>query len=399
MKRILLPVFVLTFVAPLGAASTPKKYDPGASDKEIKIGNIMPYSGPGSAWGAIGKTEAAYFRMINDRGGINGRKINFISLDDAYSPAKTVEVARRLVEQEQVLFIFGSLGTAPNMAIRKYLNTKKVPQLFVSSGASQWNDPKNFPWTMGLLPEYRMESKAYVTHLLQHSPDARIGILYQNDDYGKDYLHGIKDALGAKAGMIVAALSYEVSAPTVDSQIVQLKASGANVFFNIAGAKFAAQAIRKAYDIGWKPVQYLNIPGNSVGSVLTPAGLDKSIGIISSNFGKDPTSPRWANDPAVIEWTAFMKKYYPDGSLTDFYTTYGYVAAETIVQVLKQAGDVLTRENIMKQAASLKDFEPSMSIPGIKYNTSATDFAPMESLQLMRFDGKSWVTFGDVIGR
>jgi branched-chain amino acid transport system substrate-binding protein len=398
MKRCFLPLLILIAV-PLGAATTQKKYDPGASDKEIKIGNIMPYSGPGSAWGAIGKTEAAYFRMINDRGGINGRKINFISLDDAYSPPKTVEVARRLVEQEQVLIIFGSLGTAPNMAIRKYLNTKKVPQLFISSGASQWNDPQNFPWTMGLLPEYRTESKVYVGHLLQHTPDARIGILYQNDDYGKEYLHGIKDALGAKAAMIVATLSYEVSAPTVDSQIVQLKASGANVFFNIAGAKFAAQAIRKAHDIGWKPVQYLNIPGNSVGSVLTPAGLDKSTGIISSLFGKDPMSPQWSSDPAVQQWTAFMKKYYPDGNLSDNLNAYGYSAAETLVQVLKQAGDVLTRENIMRQAASLKDFQPSLAIPGIKFNTSPTDFAPIESLQLIRFDGKNWVTFGDVIGR
>jgi branched-chain amino acid transport system substrate-binding protein len=347
----------------------------------------------------IGKTEAAYFRMINDRGGINGRKITFISLDDAYSPPKTVEAARRLVEQEKVLFIFGSLGTAPNMAIRKYLNTNKVPQLFLSSGARQWNDPKNFPWTMPLLSEYRTEAKVYVAHLLQQSPDARIALLYQNDDYGKEYLHGIKEALGARAGNIVAALSYEVTDPTIDSQIVQLKASGATVFFNLAASKFAAQAIRKAHDIGWKPQQYLNIPGNSVGSVLTPAGLEKSVGIISSTFLKDPTNPQWANDPAVKDWAAFMKKYYPEGNVADFSAVVGYGAAECVVQVLKQAGDVLTRENIMKQAASLKDFQPSLAIPGIKLNTSPTDFSPIESLQLMRFDGKNWILFGEVMGQ
>jgi branched-chain amino acid transport system substrate-binding protein len=393
-------IFLLALAAqPSAGAPAGKQYGPGVSDTEIKIGNTMPYSGPASAWGTIGKVEAAYFRMINDRGGINGRRINFISVDDAYSPPKTVEAARRLVERDNVLLIFGSLGTAPNLAIRKYLNQKKVPQLFVSSGSSHWNDPAHYPWTMGLLVEYRTEARAYAAHVLQNQPDARIGVLYQNDDYGKDYLQGLKEGLGAKAGMIVAAISYEVSDPTVDSQIVQLKGSGANVFFNIAGAKFAAQAIRRANDIGWKPVQYVNIPGNSVSSVLTSAGLEKSIGIISANAMKDPTSPQGASDPAVQEWTAFMKKYYPEGSLSESFNAYGYTAAQTLVQVLTQSGNVLTRDNVMKQAASLRDFQPSLALPGVKLNTSATDYAPLESLQLMRFDGTNWVLFGEVMGR
>ncbi len=382
----------------LAAPESGKKYDPGASDTEIKIGNIMPYSGPASAWGTIGRTEAAYFRMINEQGGINGRKITFISLDDGYSPPKTVEAARRLVEQEQVLLLFGTLGTAPNFAIRKYVNAKKVPQMFLSSGSRHWNDPAHFPWTMGLLPEYRTEAKIYAAHVLQTMPEARIGVLYQNDDYGKDYLDGLKEGLGPKAGLIVAALSYETSAPTVDSQIVQLKASGANVFFNIAGTKFAAQAIRKAYDIGWRPVQYLALPASSVSSVLTPAGREKSVGIISSCVIKDPTSPQWADDPAVREWVAFMQKYYPEGSLTDIFNANAYGSAQVMVQVLRQAGDVLTRENIMRQAANLKDFQTSLTLPGIKMNTSPTDYAPLESLQLMRFDGKNWVLFGEVMG-
>ena len=381
----------------LPSALAQKKYDPGASDTEIKVGNTMPYSGPASAYGTIGKAEAAYFRKINDEGGINGRKVNFISLDDGYSPPRTVEMVRRLVEQDEVLLVFQTLGTPSNTAIHKYMNAKKVPQLFVATGATKWNDPQNYPWTMGWQPNYQTETQIYAKHILATRPNAKIGVLYQNDDYGKDYLTGLKDGLGDKAKMIVAEVSYEVSDPTVDSQIVQLQASGADVFVNITTPKFAAQAIRKVYDIGWKPVQYLNNVSQSVGSVLTPAGLEKSVGIISSNYGKDPTDPQWDNDPGMNEWRAFMKKYYPDGSLTDSFNVYGYSVARTLVQVLKQCGDNLTRENVMKQAANLKDFDTGMALPGIRINTSPSDFAPIQAVQLMRFDGKTWVRFGDII--
>ncbi len=382
------------------AAWAQKKYDPGASDTEIKIGNTMPYSGPASAYGTIGKAAGAYFKMINDQGGINGRKINFISVDDGYSPPKTVEMARRLVEQDQVLFIWGPLGTPSNTAIQKYMNAKKVPQLFVFTGATSWNDPKNYPWTMGWQPNYQTEAQIYAKHILQTKPDAKIAVLYQNDNYGKDYLKGFEDGLGAKAKtMIVAKASYETSDPTVDSQIVQLQASGANVFFNITTPKFAAMAIRKAYDIGWKPVQYLNNVSASIGSVLVPAGLEKSVGIISTQYLKDPVDPAWKDDKGMNAWRAFMAKYYPAGDLKDGGNVSGYGNAQTLVQVLKQCGDNLTRENVMKQAANLKDLQLDVMLPGIKINTSATDFAPIEAEQLARFDGKEWVRFGDIIGK
>ena len=386
----------------LAVAATPaaaqKKYDPGASDTEIKIGQTMPYSGPASAYGTIGKAEAAYFKMINEQGGINGRKINFISLDDAYSPPKTVEMVRRLVEQDEVLLVFQTLGTPSNTAIQKYMQAKKVPQLFVATGATKWNDPAGNPWTMGWQPNYQTETTIYAKHILKEKPNAKIAVLYQNDDYGKDYLKGLKDGLGDKAkSMIVAEVSYEVSEPTVDSQIVQLQGSGADVFVNITTPKFAAQAIRKAFDIGWKPVHYLNNVSVGVGSVLTPAGLDKSVGLISTAYLKDPVDTQWASDKAILDWTAFMKKHYPEGSLIDNTNVYGYTVAQTLVQVLKQCGDNLTRENVMKQAASLKDFAPDTMLPGIKMNTGPKDFAPIESVQLMRFDGKTWVRFGPVI--
>jgi branched-chain amino acid transport system substrate-binding protein len=376
-----------------------KKYDPGASDTEIKVGNIMPYSGPASAYGAIGKTEAAYFKMINEQGGINGRKINFISLDDGYSPPKTVEMARRLVEQEEVLLIFNSLGTPPNSAIHAYMNAKKVPQLFVATGASKWNDPKNFPWTMGWQPNYQTEAKVYAADILRTKPNAKIAVLYQNDDYGKDYLKGFKDGLGEKADkLIVAEASYETTDPTVDSQIVALKASGANVFFNITTPKFAAMAIRKAYDIDWKPVEYLNNVSNSIGSVLTPAGLEKSVGLISTQYLKDPTDKTWDNDPGVKEWRAFMAKYNPEANLADTSNIVGYAVAQTMVQVLKQCGDNLTRENVMKQAASLKDLQLGLLLPGVKISTGPADFAPIEAMQLSRFDGKQWDRYGGIYG-
>jgi branched-chain amino acid transport system substrate-binding protein len=381
------------------AASAQKKYDTGASDTEIKIGNIMPYSGPASAYGVIGKTEEAYFRKINAAGGINGRKINFISYDDAYSPPKTVEQARRLVESDEVLLIFNSLGTPPNSAIQKYMNAKKVPQLFVATGATKWNDPREFPWTMGWQPNYQSESRIYAKYILQKMPNARIAILYQNDDYGKDYLKGMKDGLGAKAAsMIVAEESYETAEPTIDSHIVTLKASGADVFFNITTPKFAAQAIKKNAEIGWNPVHFLNNVSVSIGSVMKPAGFEASQGIISSNYYKDPTDPQWKDDPAMKAWNEFLDKYYPEANRADSAVMYGYIVAQGLVQVLKASGDDLTRANVMKQAANIKDFEPGGLLPGVKVNTSPTDFAPLSQLQLMRFKGQTWELFGDVIG-
>ncbi|MCI4431520.1 MAG: ABC transporter substrate-binding protein [Burkholderiales bacterium] len=382
------------------AAFAQKKYDPGASDTEIKIGNTNPYSGPASAYGTIGKSIAAYFKMINEQGGVNGRKITFISYDDGYSPPKTVEMVRKLVEQDEVLFIFQTLGTPSNTAIHKYMNTKKVPQLHVATGATKWNDPKEYPWTMGWQPNYQTEARVYAQYILKTKPDAKIAILFQNDDYGKDYLKGMKDGLGDKAAtMIVKEVSYEVTDPTVDSQMVQLQASGADVFFNITTPKFAAQAIRKAYDLGWKPLHFLNNVSASVGSVLTPAGLDKSVGVITTQYGKDPTDPNWKDDPGMKRWAEFMKKYYPDGSMIDASNVYGYSVAQTLVQVLKQCGNNLTRENVMLQAASMKDFVTDSALPGIKINTSATDFAPIESVQLAKFDGKTWVLFGEIMGK
>jgi len=384
-------------VATSGAALAQKKYDPGATDTEIKIGNIMPYSGPASAYGVIGKTEAAYFKKINAEGGINGRKINFISYDDAYSPPKTVEQARKLVESDEVLFIFNSLGTPPNSAIHKYMNSKKVPQLFVATGATKWNDPKNFPWTMGWQPNYQSETQIYAKYILKNMPNAKIAVMYQNDDYGKDYLKGLLDGLGAKKTMIIAEESFETSEPTIDSHIVKLKASGADVFINIATPKFAAQAIKKMGEIGWKPTHFLNNVSASVGSVLKPAGYDNSQGIISAAYLKDPSDPQWNNDKGMKDYLAFLAKDFPEGDKLDNSSVVAYGVAQTMVEVLKKCGDNLTRENIMKQAASLKDFNTEMLLPGIKINTSATDFAPISQLQLMKFKGEKWELFGDII--
>jgi branched-chain amino acid transport system substrate-binding protein len=385
-------------LASSSGALAQKKYDTGATDTEIKIGNIMPYSGPASAYGVLGKTEEAYFKKINAEGGINGRKINFISYDDAYSPPKAVEQARKLVESDEVLFIFNSLGTPSNSAIQKYMNGKKVPQLFVATGATKWNDPKNFPWTMGWQPSYQSESQIYAKWLMKEKPDAKIAVLYQNDDYGKDYLKGLKDGLGAKAAtMIVAEESYETSEPTIDNHIVKLKATNADVFFNIATPKFAAQAIKKVAEIEWKALHILNNVGASVGSVLRPAGLDKSQGIVSAAYLKDVTDPQWVNDAGMKTFLEFMAKDFPDGDKLDNSVVVAYGAAQTLVQVLRQCGDNLTRENIMKEAANLKDFRTEMLLPGIKINTSATDFAPISQLQLQRFKGEKWELFGDVI--
>ena len=379
-------------------ASAQKKYGPGASDTEIKIGNINPYSGPASAYGLIGKTIAAYFKKVNAEGGINGRKINFISYDDGYSPPKAVEQARKLVESDEVLLIFQSLGTPSNSAIHKYMNAKKVPQLFVATGATKWGDPKHFPWTMGWQPNYQSEARIYAKYLLEKYPNGKIGILYQNDDYGKDYVKGLKDGLGAKAKtMIVSEQPYETSDPTVDSQVINLKASGADVFFNVTTPKFAAQAIRKAAEIGWKPLHLLNNVSNSVGSVLKPAGMENAKDIVSTAYYKDPTDPTWKDDVGFKHWAEFMAKDFPEGDKSSSFTVYGYSVAQTLVQVLKQCGDNLTRENVMKQAANLKDFEPEMLLPGIKVNTSPTDFYPIEQMQLMRFNGQRWELFGPVL--
>ena len=373
-----------------------KKYDTGATDTEIKIGNIMPYSGPASAYGIIGKTQAAYFAKINAEGGINGRKINFVSYDDGYSPPKAVEQARKLVESDEVLFIFNSLGTPSNSAIQKYMNEKKVPQLFVATGATKWDDPKNFPWTMGWQPNYQSEGRIFAQYILKNHPDGKIGILYQNDDYGKDYVKGLKDGLAGKM-TIISELPYEAADPTVDSQMVSLKAFGADIFYNVTTPKFAAQAIKKMAEIGWKPLHLLNNVSASVGSVIKPAGFEASQGIISANYAKDPTDPQWKDDKAMKEWHAFLDKYYPDADRKDGSVIFGYNVSQTLVQILKQCGDDLTRENVMKQAASLKNFELGLLLPGIKINTSPTDFAPLSSMQLMRFKGESWELFGEII--
>ena len=380
-----------------GSALAQKRYDTGASDTEIKIGNIMPYSGPASAYGVIGKTQEAYFNKINAEGGINGRKIKFISYDDGYSPPKAVEQVRKLVESDEVLVVFNPLGTPSNTAIQKYLNAKKVPQLFVATGATKWNDPKNFPWTMGWQPSYQSEAHIYAKYLMKEKPDGKIAILYQNDDFGKDYLKGLKDGLGPKDSMIIAEESYETSEPSIDNHIVKLKASGADVFMSITTPKFAAQAIKKLAEIDWHPVHIVSNVSASVGGVIKPAGFENAQGILSAAYAKDGADPQWDNDPGMKRFFEFLAKYYPDGNRLDGSTVYGYGVAQTMVKVLQMCGDDLTRANVMKQAASLKDFEPDTLLPGIKINTSPTDFAPIEQLQMMRFKGEKWDLFGDIM--
>ena len=395
-------LFLVGFAAGVAASTAlaEKKYDPGATDTEIKIGQTMPYSGPNSAYGTFGRSEAAYFKMINDQGGINGRKINFITLDDSFSPPKTVEQVRKLVEEEQVLLLFQTLGTATNSAIHKYMNAKKVPQLFVSTGATKWGDPEHFPWTMGWQPNYQTEAHIYAKYLLQNKRDARIAVLYANDDFGKDYLKGLHDGLGLQvSSLIIKEVTYEFADPTVDSQIIALQSSGADTLFIIAGPKAAAQAIRKVSDVGWKPLTFLTNVSSSVAAVLEPAGLEKSVGLITALYLKDPTDPQWEKDAAMKTWRDWMKKYFPDGNMIDILNVYGYAAAQTMVQVLKQCGDDVTRENVMRQAANLKNFEVGVLLPGIRINTSPTDFYPIEQVQLARFDGKTWVRFGEVLGK
>ena len=380
-----------------GSALAQKKYDTGASDTEIKIGNIMPYSGPASAYGVIGKTEEAYFKKINAEGGIKGRKINFVSYDDGYSPPKAVEQARKLVESDEVLVVFNPLGTPSNSAIQKYLNSKKVPQLFVATGATKWNEPKDFPWTMGWQPSYQSEARIYAKYLMKEKPDGKIAIMYQNDDFGKDYLKGLKDGLGAKASMIIAEESYETSEPTIDNHIVKLKATGADVFINITTPKFAAQAIKKIKEVDWKTLHIVSNVSASVGSVIKPAGFENAQGILSAAYAKDGADAQWDNDPGMKKFYAFLEKYYPEANKLDGSVVYGYGAAQTMVKVLEMCGDNLTRANVMKQAASLKDFTPDTLLPGVKINTSDKDFAPIEQLQMQRFKGEKWELFGDII--
>ena len=388
---------VILAVAVSGSAIAQKKYDTGATDTEIKIGNIMPYSGPASSYGLIGKTEEAYFRMINDQGGINGRKINFISYDDGYSPPKAVEQARKLVESDEVLFVFNPLGTPSNSAIQKYLNSKKVPQLFVATGATKWNSPKESPWTMGWQPSYQSEAQIYSKFILKEKPDGKIAILYQNDDFGKDYLKGLKDGLGAKGSMIVSEESYETTEPSIDSHIVKLKSTGADVFLSITTPKFAAQAIKKLSELQWKPMHIVANVSASVGSVLQPAGFENAQGLLSATYVKDGVDPQWKDDPGMKKWSAFIDKYMPGANRSDGNLVYGYGVAQTLVETLRLCGDDLTRANVMKQAASLKDFTPDTLLPGVKINTSATDFAPLSQLQMMRFKGENWELFGDII--
>ena len=394
-----LSLAVALLAASASAAFAQKKYDTGATDTEIKIGNVEAYSGPASAYGIIGKTEEAYFKMINDQGGINGRKINWISYDDAYSPPKTVEQTRKLIESDEVLLVFNALGTPTQTAVQKYQTPKKVPQLFVATGASKWNDPKNFPWTMGFQPSYRAEARIFAKYILKNKPDGKVAVFYANDDFGKDYLAGLKDVFGDKASkMIIMEESYETSEPSIDNHIVKMKDAGADVLVNISTPKFAAQAIKKVAELGWKPMHLMTDVSISIGAVMKPAGLEASEGVLSAGYLKDASDPQWKDDAGMKKFMAFIDKYMPGANVADSNIPFGYAAAQTMVQVLKQCGDNLTRENVMKQAASLKDFAPDTLLPGIKINTSANDFAPIEQSKMMRFKNGQWEFFGDVIG-
>ncbi|WP_298370601.1 ABC transporter substrate-binding protein [uncultured Bradyrhizobium sp.] len=394
----LLAATALAIALSVTSATAQKKYDVGATDTEIKIGQTVPFSGPASAYAGIGKTQAAYIKMINDQGGINGRKLNLIQYDDAYSPPKAVEQVRKLVEGDEVLFTFQIIGTPSNAAVQKYLNARKVPQLLASTGASRFSDPQNAPWTIAFNPNYQSEGRIYAKYILANHPNAKIGIFYQNDDLGRDYITGLKSGLGDKAAsMIVAEVSYELTDPTVDSQIVKLKAAGVDLLYNASTPKFAAQAIRKVADLDWHPVHILDINASPVSATLKPAGLDISKGIISTNYGKDPADPQWKDDPGVKAYFAFMDKYYPEGDKLNTVNTYGYSTAELLIQVLKQCGDDLTRENLMKQVTSLKKFVPSLALPGMSITTGPNDYRINKQMQMMKFNGERWELFGPII--
>ena len=398
--RSITAALLLAAIAVAASAAAAQKNDaPGVTAGDIRIGQTMPYSGPASAYAAIGRSEAAYLAMINEQGGVNGRKINLVSLDDGYSPPKTFEQTRKLVEQENVALIFSSLGTPTGVVVRKYLNEKKVPQLFQASGATFWGDHEHFPWSMGWQPNYQTEGAIYGHYLLKTKPDAKVAVLYQNDDAGRDYVAGFKAGLGEEAAkkMIVAVATYETTDPTLDSQIVSLQSSGADVLFDNTTPKFAAQAIRKVHDVGWKPLHFLMSVATSVSAVMEPAGFEKGQGIITAAYLKDPNDPQWKDDKAYKDWLAFMQKYDPDGNLGDSFNVYGYSVARTLVQLLKQCGDDLSRDNIMKQAAAL-DIELPMLLPGIKVHTAPSDTYPLQRMRLARFEGKQWVLFGQVIG-
>nr|WP_146992382.1 ABC transporter substrate-binding protein [Bradyrhizobium macuxiense] len=396
MARAMAPILSVLLAAQ--ALAGEKRYGPGANDTEIRIGNTSPYSGPASAFSMVAKTEQAYFRKVNAEGGVNGRRIVFLSYDDAYSPPKTVEQTRRLVESDEVLLVFNALGTAANSAVQKYLNSKRVPQLFVSSGAAKWNDPQNFPWTMGFTPSYETEGFIYARYVLSERPAAKIAILFQNDDFGKDYLKGIKQGLGDKAAsMIVAEEAFDVSEPTIGSHIVKLKATGADVMFDIATPKFAAQAIKRMSELGWKPLHFLSYVSASIGSVIKPAGFDNAQGLISAAYFKDPNDPGWTDDPGLVQLNAFLDGYFPGADRSDTLIVNGYNTAQALVYLLRQCGDDLTRENVMRQAAHLTDVELGMLLPGIRLNTSPGDFAPIKQWQLMRFEGTNWRLFGDLM--
>ncbi len=397
-----LPNFALAATLTLALSATSamaqKKYDSGASDTEIKIGQTVPFSGPASAYATIGKTQAAYIKMINDQGGVNGRKINLIQYDDAYSPPKAVEQVRKLVEGDEVLLTFQLIGTPSNAAVQKYLNQKKVPQLLAATGADRFSDPQNFPWTMGFNPSYQTEGRIYGQYILQNYPNAKIGVLFQNDDLGRDYVTGLKAALGSKAAsMIVAEASYELTDPTIDSQIVKLKSANADLIFDASTPKFAAQAIKKIADMGWKPVHILDINATSVGAVMKPAGLEASKDVISVNYGKDPLDPTWKDDAGMKKFMAFMDKYYPDGDKTSSFNTYGFSTTQLLIEILKACGDDLTRENVLKQATSLKNVQLDLSLPGIVATTTPTDYRINKQLQMMKFNGERWEGFGPII--
>jgi branched-chain amino acid transport system substrate-binding protein len=398
MNRFRSTAFVLALSAALATPSlAQKQYDTGASDTEIKVGQTIPLSGPASAYGSIGKVQAAYIRMINEQGGIGGRKINLIQYDDAYNPPKTVEQVRKLVESDEVLTTFQIIGTAPNSAVQKYLNEKKVPQLLAGTGATRFTDPKHFPWTIGFNPNYQSEAHIYAKYILANYPNAKIAILYQNDDLGKDYVKGLKDALGAKANMIIAEASYELSDPTVDSQMVTLKSSGADLFYNITTPKFGAQAIRKAAELGWKPVQILDINATPVSQTLVPAGLENAKDIISVAYGKDPLDPQWTDDEGMKRYKAFMAKYAPAEDANSGIATYGYSTAALLVHILKQCGDDLTRANLMKQVTNIKGYVPDLALPGITPSTDPDDWRINKQFRMMKFDGQRWVTFGPIL--